>query len=364
MKVSLPAADATRADAAPGGHAPHFEPAAAAKAGPRVDLHTLTGMQILGTGSYLPDPIVTNADLAAEGLDPEWIVQRTGIHTRRRAPPEQATSDLAAEAGRRCLEAAGVDPREVDLLLVATMTPDSPSPSTACIVQKVLGIGAPAVDLNAACAGFLYGLVMGCQFIATGSMRRVLVIGAETMSRTVSARDPKTYPIFGDGAGAVLLGPGKPSQGLLSYTLGADGGGADLICIPGGGTREPLTAEGIANGRDRLHMDGRAVFKWAVRLIEDAVAAVLRHAGVRADELAWVVLHQANLRILDAAVADFGVPRERLAVNIDRVGNTSAASVPILLDELSRAGKIKPGDRLLLCGFGAGLAWGAAVIEW
>jgi 3-oxoacyl-[acyl-carrier-protein] synthase-3 len=308
--------------------------------------------------------VVSNADLASLGCDADWIVQRTGIHERRKAADDQATSDLAYEAARDCLDRSGVRAAEIDLIVLATMTPDSPIPSTACQMQRRLGGQAAAFDVGAACAGFMYALITGMQFVKTGTARRVLVVGAEVMTRAVNPRDAKTYPLFGDGAGAVLLGPGSAEQGLLAYTLGADGSGADTLCIPGGGTREPLTPETLAAGRQYMHMEGRAVFKWAVNLLADSALEVLTDAGLTAEDISLVVLHQANRRILDAAAEHLGIAPEKLVVNLDRFGNTSAASIPLALDEIDRAGRLRRGDKLLVSGFGAGLSWGTGILRW
>lgn len=330
----------------------------------RSPLATLTGTQILGTGCFAPPNVVRNEDLAELGYDADWIIQRTGIRERRRAAVDMATSDIACQAGEECLKAAGITADELDLILVATMTPDMATPSTACIVQQKLGSTAPAMDINAACAGFMYAMVTGMHFVAAGTAKRVLVIGADLMSRTVNPADQKTYPLFGDGAGAILLGPADETRGLLAYTLGADGKGGDLLCLPGGGTREPLTKENIESGRQFMLMDGRAVFKWAVRVIQDATLDVLRAAELSLDEISLVVLHQANIRIIDAAVEGLGVERDRVFVNLDRYGNTSAASIPLALAEAQSSGRIQPGDHILMAGFGAGLAWGAGVLRW
>jgi 3-oxoacyl-[acyl-carrier-protein] synthase-3 len=331
----------------------------------RSRLGSTLGVRIAATGSYVPSKVVTNEDLARLGCDSEWIVQRTGILQRRHAAVDEATSDLAYHAATRCLAAAECSPSEVDLLIVATITPDFQTPSTACLLQERLGLLAPAMDLGAACAGFLYGLVTAAQFIRTGAAKRALVIGAEVMSRTVNPDDKRTYPLFGDGAGAVLLTADRhDGAGLLGYTLGAEGSGAPLLYIPAGGSREPLTAEACAAGRHFLNMDGRQVFKWAVRVIADSAQDVLSLAGLQASDLRWVILHQANRRILDAACDQMKVPHERLLVNVDRYGNTSAASVPLALDEAVRQGQLRRGDYVLLSGFGAGLSWGTAVLRW
>jgi 3-oxoacyl-[acyl-carrier-protein] synthase-3 len=327
-------------------------------------LPRLTGVQVLATGSYVPSQRVTNADLAPLGIDPDWIVKRTGILERRRAAADQATSDLAYEAAVACLAKGNVSIDDIDLIVLATMTPDSPAPSTACQLQRRLGGRAAAFDVSAACAGFMYALVTGMQFIKTGTAGRVLVVGSDVMTRAVNPIDTKTYPLFGDGAGAVLLGPGDGEQGLLAYTLGADGAGADLLCVHGGGTREPLTAESLARGRQFMHMEGKAVFKWAVKLLADTIRETLAAASLTARDLDLVVLHQANRRILDAAAESLGIPTEKVIVNLDRYGNTSAGSIPLVLDELSVAGRIKRGDRVLLSGFGAGLAWGTGIFQW
>ncbi len=327
-------------------------------------LATLTGVQILATGSYVPEQRLTNSDLEAWGYDAEWILQRTGIRERRRAAEDEATSDLATEAARACLEQAGVEPDQVDLIIVASMTPDSPTPSTACIVQRALGCTAPAFDMNAACAGFMYAMVTGMQFIRTGTARTVLVVGADVMSRLVDPEDKKTFPLFGDGAGAVLLGAGDARQGLPVYLLGADGSGGDLLYVPGGGSREPLTPERLARKRQFMQMEGRAVFKWAVRTVHDSIVNVLDYAQLAVDDISLVVLHQANWRILEAVAGDLGIDHERIFCNLEHYGNTSAASMPLVLDEAHRSGRLQRGDHVLLAGFGAGLAWGAGVLVW
>jgi 3-oxoacyl-[acyl-carrier-protein] synthase-3 len=327
-------------------------------------LATLTGVQILATGSYAPAEVVRNEDLAPLGFDADWIVQRTGIRERRRAAPHEATSDLAYEAAIACLSRAGVKADEVDLIVLATMSGDSPTPSTACRLQHRLGVSAPAFDVSAACAGFMYALVTGMQFVKTGCAQRALVVGADVMSRTVNPADKKTYPLFGDGAGAVLLGPGSEDQGFLSYLLGADGSGAELLQVEAGGSREPISAEAIGAGRQFMQMDGRAVFKWAVRMVVDSVREAMAHARLTTQDIDLLVLHQANRRIIDAAANDLGIDSERVIVNLDRFGNTSAGSIPLVLDELAQAGRLHRGSRVLTCGFGAGLAWGAGVFQW
>lgn len=324
----------------------------------------VTGVRVAATGMCVPDLVVRNEDLASLGCDPEWIIKRTGIHERRHAPAGVATSDLAYAAARQCLEQANVDPRNIDLILVATATPDTFMPSTACHVQRMLQAPAAAVDLNAACAGFMYALVTGMQFVKNGGSHHALVIGADVMSRVVNPADKKTYPLFGDGAGAALLVPGDETQGILSYTLGADGGGSDFLCQRAGGTREPLTAELLAQGRHFLHMDGKPVFRWAVRVVADSTRDVLGASGMTIKDIDWFLFHQANRRIVDAAADELGLDESKVVVNLDRYGNTSAASIPLVLDELHRSQRLRRGQTLLLCGFGAGLAWGTAVVRW
>jgi 3-oxoacyl-[acyl-carrier-protein] synthase-3 len=343
-----------------------IDPAAkpAAETLPHSPVWTLTGVQILGIGSFVPPAIVRNEDLISLGCDADWIEQRTGIRERRQAPANVATSDLAYQAALKCLEQAEVSPKDVDLIVLATMSPDSPAPSTACRLQRLLGCRAPAFDVSAACAGFMYALVTGMQYVKTGNARRVLVVGSDVMTRTVNPADKKTYPLFGDGAGAVLLGAGQPDQGLVSYTLGADGNGVELLHVPAGGSREPLTADSLQAGRQYMSMDGRAVFKWAVRMVADSCREVLGHAGLTTSDVTWLVLHQANKRILEAAAADLGVTPDRVIMNLDRYGNTSAGSIPLVLDELNQASRLHRGDHVLLSGFGAGLAWGTGVFRW
>ena len=336
-------------------------------------------VQVLATGSYAPERVVTNDDLAALGCDSDWIVRRTGILERRWASPEEATSDLCYQAATNCLKSAGLSADHVDLIIVATITPDHPTPSTACHLQRRLGATAAAMDMNAACAGFMYAYITAAQFVAAGNSRYALVVGADLMSRTIDPRDQKTYPLFGDGAGAALIGrrteslsqtdspdPDRHPQpaGILAYQLGSEGCGGEMLCIPAGGTRLPLTPEAHAAGDQYLRMDGRNVFKWAVKVVDESAKQVLAMADKTAADLDLVILHQANQRIIDSAVSDLDLPTEKLFVNLDRYGNTSAASIPLALDEANRNRRLHRGDLVLLCGFGAGLAWGTSLIRW
>ncbi len=262
------------------------------------------------------------------------------------------------------MAAAGVGPKDVDLLIVGTFTPDHFCPSTACLVQDRLGLAAPAFDLSAACSGFMYALSTAAQYVATGNAPTALALGADTNTRFMNPTDQRTYPLFGDGAGAAVITRGTPKQGLLCYQLGADGGGGPLLVIPAGGTREPSSLDSVQAGRQYVQMDGRSVFKWAVRALTDTIQLVLEQTQLGVNDVSLYLLHQANQRIIDAAVDALGIPRERVFSNIQRYGNTSGASVPIALDEAFRAGRIHPGDTLLLSGFGAGLTWGTAVFRW
>ena len=283
------------------------------------------GFRLAGIGSHVPAAVVTNADLAHLGCDPQWIVERSWIHERRHAPPDIATSDLATAAARRAIAMAGIDPTAIDLVVLGTFTPDMCIPSTACIVQEALDLDAPAMDVTAACAGFAYALVTAAQFLAAGTSRLALVVGADTNSRVVDPADIKTWPLFGDGAGAVLLeATGSPDQGLLATALGSDGRGAGLLACPMSGSRQPISAAGAARREQFMQMDGRAVFKWAIRLVDDNIRQVIEHAGLPLEVIDLFVLHQANARIIEGVRAALGIPEEKMAINLDRYGNTSS----------------------------------------
>jgi 3-oxoacyl-[acyl-carrier-protein] synthase-3 len=321
---------------------------------------------IVGVGSALPEKIITNWDLEKMvDTSNQWITTRTGIKERRIADPETATSDLALMAGRRALERAGIGPEELDLVLVATTTPDMAFPSTACIVQAGLGAyNAAAFDLEAACSGFLYGLAIGEQFISSGVYETVLIIGAEVLSRIVNWSDRNTCVLFGDGAGACVLRPVTAGKGILSHYLGADGRGGKLLQIPAGGSRLPASTVTVEQGLHYIEMQGAEVFKFAVRIMGEASLEALRRAGLAREEVDFLVPHQANHRIIMAAAKRLGLGLEQVIVNLDRYGNMSAASIPVALEEAVREGRIRDGDNVLLVGFGAGLTWGAAVVKW
>jgi 3-oxoacyl-[acyl-carrier-protein] synthase-3 len=323
------------------------------------------GVRVLGTGSYVPDSVVTNDHLRERyGFDPEWIVKRTGIQERRHALPHQATSDLCHEASLRCLENAGVDPADVDLIVLATFTPDMSFPSTACLLQDRLKLICAAIEVEAACAGFMYALVTAAAYVVAGASDLALVVGGDCNSRILNPADIKTYPLFGDGAGAALLGRGRPDQGLIRYSMGADGGGGDLLSRPAGGSRLRLNPEVLSKGLHYMHMDGRAVFRWAVAILSDTTEDVLASAGLRAEEVDLFLPHQANIRIINTALDVLRIPRAKVYNNLDRYGNTSAGSIPLALDEAVAEGRLRPGQLALLSGFGAGLAWGTAVMRW
>ena len=331
---------------------------------PAEKLPSLMGIRILSTGSYLPENVVTNEDLIPLGCDPDWIVQRTGIKERRHVPPGMATSHMAVYAAERCIEQAGIDRNDIDLLVMGTFTSDYTLPSTACLVQDRLGLKCGAMDLGAACAGFMYALTTAMNFVYSGGSKLALVIGADTGSRVMNPTDKTTFPLFGDGAGAVLVERGDDDQGLLAYTLGADGSGGEYLIRRCGGTLNPMQPEDVAAGKHFVEMDGRPVFKWAVRLLGGLFPPILESAGVTKDDIDLWVLHQANTRILDAAVDSLGIDRNKVVMHLERYGNTSGGSVPIALDESVQDGTLKRGMLVASAGFGAGLAWGASVMRW
>jgi 3-oxoacyl-[acyl-carrier-protein] synthase-3 len=321
---------------------------------------------ITGVGSYVPERILTNHDLEkmVETSD-DWIMTRTGIRERRLAADDQATSDLAAEAAWRAMTMAGVTAEQLDLIIVATITPDMPFPATACILQRKLGARkAAAFDLEAACSGFVYGLEVAQQFIMSRTYDTVLVVGAEKLSTIVDWKDRNTCVLFGDGAGAAVLQNRPNSHGLLTAVMGANGENADLLFMPGGGSRCPATADSVAARLHYLRMDGRETFKNAVQAMNTAAREALQRCNLEISQVKCIIPHQANRRIIDAVADRLGATQEQLFVNLDRYGNTSAASVAIALDEAVSSGRVERGDLILMVAFGAGLTWGAAVIEW
>ncbi|HYV19239.1 MAG TPA: beta-ketoacyl-ACP synthase III [Verrucomicrobiae bacterium] len=321
---------------------------------------------IVGTGSSLPDRILTNAELEKMvDTSDEWIATRTGIRERRVAGETEPMSLFATRAAEAALAAAETKAADLDLVLCATVTPDMPIPSTACIIQDKLGAKkAAAFDMAAGCSGFLYGLTVAERFLASPQYESILLIGAEVLSKYVDWKDRTTCVLFGDGAGAVVLKAGKAPYGVLATTLRADGALADFIHVPAGGTREPASEKTIAERRHYIRMKGNETFKMAVRSMEEASRQVLERAGLSTSDVAMFIPHQANLRIIDAVGTRLGLRPEQVLINIERVGNTSAASIPVALDEAARAGKLKRGDVVLLAAFGTGLTWGAAVLRW
>ena len=323
--------------------------------------------RIAGWGKALPRRVLSNAEL--EGMvdtSDDWIRSRTGIRERRIAGPDESTFTLAVEAAREALAVAGVAPSEVDLVVVCTFSPEfGGMPSTASLVQDALGASrAGAFDLNAACSGFIYGLALAQGLIVSGMQRTVLVIGAETMSRLLDWSDRSTCVLFGDGAGAVVLRAGEGPDGLLSSVLGSDGSGGELLWIPGGGSRQPASAESVETAQHFIRMNGKEVYRFAVSAAPRASRQAVQQAGLSMDEIDLFVPHQANVRIILSAAGALGIPLERTFVNVDRYGNTSAASIPIALCEAVEEGRVRPGAHILLAGFGGGLTWGASVLRW
>ena len=320
---------------------------------------------VAGVGSALPERVVPNAEFASFlDTNDEWIRERTGIRERRFAAEGEATSDLATAAARRALASAGISPEQLDLIVVATCTPDTPLPATAVWTQRKLGAHCPAFDLNSACAGFSYGLATGSAFVRTGQAETVLVIGAEVLSRVVNMDDRGTCILFGDGAGAVVLQP-SADPGIIGSVLGADGGAAELLIIPTGGTARPATPERVAAKENTIAMpNGRDVFKRAVTEMAAACRELLEKNGFGPDDVDVLVPHQANQRIMVAVAERLGIPEERSVLDVAEVGNTSAASVPIALDRAVRAGRVREGALVLVTSFGAGLSWGANLLRW
>jgi 3-oxoacyl-[acyl-carrier-protein] synthase-3 len=314
--------------------------------------------RIVGTGSYLPERVMTNADFAARGLETsdEWIRERTGIRQRHIAESAQASSDLALEASKNALRAAGVKAEELDLIVVATSTPDYIFPSTACLLQAKLGVkGSAAFDVQAVCSGFVYGLATADSFVKNRMAKKALVVGAEVFSRILDWNDRGTCVLFGDGAGAVVL-TAADRPGIHASILRADGSQSGMLSVPGN------VSGGAVVGSAFLQMNGQAVFKFAVKVLEESARETLAAADMQVSDVDWLIPHQANVRILEATARKLGVPRERLVITVDHHGNTSAASVPLALDEYVRAGRIRGGQRLLLQGVGGGFTWGSSLV--
>jgi 3-oxoacyl-[acyl-carrier-protein] synthase-3 len=321
---------------------------------------------ITGVGSYVPARVLTNSDLEKMvDTSDEWITTRTGIKERHLAAKNEFTSDLAAKAAIRAMKMAGVTAEQIDLIIVATITPDMPFPSTACLVQRTIGARrAAAFDVEAACSGFIYALEIAQQFIMSRTYDTVLVIGAEKLSSITNWKDRNTCVLFGDGAGAAVLQNRPNSHGLLTAVMGADGDSADLLFMPGGGSRCPASIESVNSKLHYLHMSGKETFKKAVQAMQTAAEEALRRCELNISQIQCVIPHQANRRIIDAVAERLGAKPEQMFLNLQKYGNTSAASVAIALDEAVQTGRIHRGDLIMLMVFGAGLTWGAAVIEW
>ncbi len=320
---------------------------------------------IIGLGAYLPEKVMTNADLErlVETSD-EWIRTRTGISERRIAHKEETTSDLAVHAARVALKDAKLEPEDVELIILATITPDMPFPATSCFVQAKLGAkNAACFDINAACSGFIHELTIAQQFIETGMYKRILVIGVELLSRFIDWKDRSTCVLFGDGAGAAVIAPVE-SGGLLSSYLGADGTKSRLLMFPAGGSVNPASHETVTQGLHFLKMEGNEVFKNAVRVMTDAVNKAIEKAGLSTGDIDCIIPHQANSRIIEAVIERVGIPSDRAFVNVEKYGNMSAASAIVALYEAVKAGRVKKGDKVLMVAFGSGFVWGSCVIEW
>ncbi len=323
---------------------------------------------IIGWGMYVPERVVTNDDLAKiVDTSDEWIRTRTGIRERHIVEdPKESTSTLAIRAARAALDKAGISPSALDMIIVATSSPDHLFPATACIVQDALGATrAGAYDLSAACSGFVYGMAMAHGLIVSGQADTVMVIGAETLSRLVDWSDRNTCVLFGDGAGAVVMHAREEPGGFLASVLGADGSGANLLTLPAGGSKLPASVDTVRKGEHYIKMDGRAVFRFATRVMAEATRQVVEKAGLTLDDVELIIPHQANIRIIESSVVkQLKFPKERVYINLDRYGNTSTASIPMALTEAVAEGRLQPGDHVVFVGFGAGLTWAAALIQW
>lgn len=321
---------------------------------------------ILGSGAYLPDSILTNQELAGRfGVTPDWIYDRTGIRNRRIAAPEQACSDLAIAAARQALAASGTTPDEIGMVIVATSTGDYRMPATAAIVQGALEIPAAACfDLSAACSGFVYGLTVGCHAVACGFCPKVLLIGAEVLSQVAAPADCDSAILFGDGAGAVVIGAVPDSYGLLATDVGNIGSEHGAIVIPAGGSRLPSSQETLVDQLQYVRMDGQQIFMFAMRVLGNSAMRVIQKAGLSLEEIDLFIPHQANRRIIEAAAGRLDLPMDRMVIDLEQCGNTSAASIPLALHNALGQGRIRHGDRLVLTGFGGGVSWGSALVRW
>ena len=327
----------------------------------------VTRAQIIGTGSYAPEKVVTNADLEklVETSD-EWIVERTGIRERRMAADGEVTSDMAVKAAIRALEMANTRADEIDMIVVGTISPDMPMPACAAFVAHKLGAkNAFAFDVSAACAGSLFGMTVAAQFIRTGMVKRALVVGVELLTRIIDWQDRNTCVLFGDAAGAMVMGPTEePNRGIMSTHLHTDGAQTQILCLPGGGSQSPVSAQMIAQKLHKVSMNGREVYKFAVRALCDALQETFTANNIKAEQIDHVIAHQANIRIIQAVFERSNLPLEKAWLNIHKYGNTSSASLPMTLDEANRAGKLKAGDTIAMMAIGSGMSWGSALVRW
>ena len=329
-------------------------------------MNTLYPVGISGVGSYVPETTLTNFDLEKMvDTSDEWIRTRTGIESRRSADKSMATSDLCTFAAQKAMKDAGVEPEDVDLVIIATVTSDMAYPSTACLVQKNLGLkNAAAFDISVGCSGFLYGLAIGSNFIKTGACKTVLVIGAEILSRVLNWTDRSTCVLFGDGAGACILQRCEEGKGILAYNLGADGANGHFLTQPAGGSRMPASIETVQKKLHTVHMNGGEVFKFAVRSMEKVALDTLNDAEMSLDDIDFLIPHQANIRIIESVAKRLKVPKEKVFINLNKYGNMSSASIPVAIDEAVSKGLIKKDDIVLLVAFGAGLTWASVILKW
>jgi 3-oxoacyl-[acyl-carrier-protein] synthase-3 len=319
---------------------------------------------VVGHGVAIPEGRLTNQDLEARvDTSDAWIVERTGIRERRIAGPDESTATLGTSAAAAAIKSAGLTPSDIDLMIVATQSPEQPMPHTGAFIGEALGLRCGSFDLSAACSGFVYELVIGASMLATGC-RSILLVGAETVSRLMDPTDRTTTILFGDAAGAAVIAPATGDEGLIAWDLGCDGSAAKLLEIPAGGSRLPASIDTVKARQHYMTMAGQEVFRRAVRVVVDSCAATLERAGITANDVDWFVPHQANIRIIEAAASRVGVPMERTIVNIERYGNTSSASIPLALFEAVDDGRVRPGDLVLVCGFGAGMTWASALVRW
>ena len=320
---------------------------------------------IIGIGSYLPDRVITNTELEKTvDTTNEWIMARTGISTRRTAESHISSSDLGFEAAKIAIENANLEPKDIDMIISVSSSPDYTFPATACIIQdKLKATNAAAFDIQAACTGFVYGLTTAFQYIMSGQFKNILVVGSEVLSKMIDWQDRNTCVLFGDGAGAVVVSQVE-TGGVISTILGADGSGAKLLEVPAGGSREPASFETVKNRRHYIKMNGNEVFKFAVRVLEDCTRKVVKKANLNLSDIDFIIPHQANIRIIDAALKRLNFPKDRVMINLDKYGNMSSASIPVALHEALHTGRIKKGHKVVLVGFGAGLTWGAVLMDW